>query len=265
MKIHQLTMIGILAGGVLLLSPEVSAEPDRFGQGGSVTVVGSDVTKPVDPENPEEVVDPGEGPSTEGKLRIDFVSTLNFGQARIDKDNRKFNAQAQQFTGETGPRGSYIQITDQRAGSNGWAIQVKQDFQFRNASIEKLADQELRGAVLSLDGAWANSSGSSEAPTVTRDTVELTAIGTTYELARANNGAGSGVWTVAFGASSTNSNQQATTLSPILDKAGLPVIDTLTGKPSYENSAISLFVPQSTKIHPVDYRTELTWIVSSAP
>lgn len=265
MKIHRLTMIGILACGFVMISPDVSADPDRFGQGGSATVVGSDVTKPVDPENPEEGVDPGDGPSTEGKLRIDFVSTLNFGQARIDKEDRKFYAQAQQFTGETGPRGSYIQITDQRAESNGWAVQVKQDFQFKNTIKEALADQELKGAVLSLDGAWANSSSSSEAPTVTRDTVELTAIGTTYELARADMGAGRGVWTVAFGASNTNSNQQTTTLSPILNKEGLPVIDTRTGKPSYENSAISLSVPESTKIHPVDYRTELTWIVSSAP
>ena len=241
------------------------AAPESLNQSGAVSVEGSVVTNPIDPENPGIPVDPGPGPSTEGPLRIDYASALDFGESEISKGTRKYNALAQQFFGETGPRGSYIQITDQQADSSGWMLQVKQETQFTNSIIQENGEQELKGAVLSLDKGWANSSGTSEAPTVTRETIALNSIGSAYEVATARAGSGKGVWTIAFGASQTNTNDQPHTLTPIVDASGKPVIDHTYNKPVYSNSAITLTVPETTVIHPVEYQTEITWILAKLP
>ena len=251
--------------GLALYTPSVHATTDSLGQSGAVTVEGSSISNPVDPENPDDIADPGEGPSTEGPLRIDYVSSLDFGRAQLTNTNRTYPALAQQFLGETGPRGSFIQITDQRTNSTGWTLQVKQNHQFRNTVIQEASEQELSGAVLSLDKGWANSSGNSGSPTVTRETIALNSIGTAYELATATAGNGRGVWTIAFGASETNSNNMENTLSPVVDAAGNAVMDEFSGKPAYHNSAISLTIPTATKIYPVQYATEITWILAELP
>ncbi|MGM0217979.1 WxL domain-containing protein [Enterococcus sp. AZ126] len=241
------------------------AAPEMLDQSGSVSIKGSVVTNPVDPENPGDVVDPGDSPSTKGPLRIDYVSALDFGESKISKNGRNYHALAQQFLGETGPRGSYIQITDQQAESSGWTLQVKQNYQFTNPIIQETSEQDLKGAVLSLDKGWANSSGTSEAPTVMRETIALNSIGSAYEVATARAGSGKGVWTIAFGASDTNSSKQPVTLTPVVDQAGKPVIDSIYNKPVYSNSAITLSIPEATKIHPVEYQTEITWILAKLP
>ncbi|MGX7200792.1 hypothetical protein BCR22_14350 [Enterococcus plantarum] len=267
----KLTQIGIwsLAIASLFLASETGiiaqASPETLDQSGSVSIKGSVVTNPVDPENPENVVDPGESPSTEGSLRIDYVSALDFGESKISKNGRDYHALAQQFFGETGPRGSYIQITDQQADSSGWTLQVKQNYQFTNPIIQETNEQDLKGAVLSLDKGWANSSGTSEAPTVMRETIALNSIGSAYEVATARAGSGKGVWTIEFGASDTNSSKQPATLTPVVDQARKPVIDSHYSKPVYSNSAITLSIPETTKIHPVEYQTEITWILAKLP
>lgn len=232
---------------------------------GVVEVVGSKRTSVVDPENPIEVVSPGESPFTEGDLRIDFISSLNFDKAKLSKENRTYSVLAQQFFSETGPRGSYIQITDQRAQATGWSIQVKQNYQFRNPIIQGATEQELHGAILSLDRGWSNSSSESKAPTVTRETIALTAMNTFYDVAVAKDDGGQGVWTIAFGASDSNKNHQASTLAAIKDEGGEIVTDTTYGKPAYENSAITLTIPEATKIYPVEYETTLTWLLGELP
>lgn len=257
----------LLVGLVGLIGHGLSAHatPEAVDQSGTLTVEGSSISKPVDPENPENVVDPGPSPSTDGALRVDFVSSLDFGHVQLSGTSLIYHARAQQFLSETGPRGSYIQVTDQRAQSTGWTLQVKQTTQFRNTVIQNVDEQELAGAVLSLDKGWANSSGTSGSPTVTRETIALNSIGTAYELGTASAGNGRGVWTIAFGASETNNNNMESTLTPVLDGAGNAVIDEFSGKPAYSNSAISLTIPKQTKIHPVQYGTELTWILGELP
>lgn len=243
----------------------VQAESGSLNHSGSVSVIGSDTTNLIDPENPGIIVDPGKSPSTKGSLRIDYVSALDFGESKIVKGTRRYNALAQQFFGETGPRGSYIQITNQQANSSGWTLQVKQENQFVNSIIQEKEEQELKGAVLSLDKGWANSSGPSEAPTVTRETIALSSIGTAYEVATAENNSGKGVWTIAFGASETNTSDQPITLTPVVDASNNPVMDTTYNKPVYSNSAITLTVPETTVIHPVEYQTKITWILANLP
>lgn len=239
---------------------QANASPTSLDLSGSVTVEdgGSSI---VDPENPEEEGDPGEGPSTTGPLRIDYVSTLDFGRVRIPSGTRQFQALGHQLKGVEGPRGSYLQLTDQRSVSTGWTVQVKQSHQFRDTSTR----QELTGAVLSLDQAWANSSGASESPTVTRETVALNGIGAAYELATAKPGSGQGVWTIAFGASNTNTNNQNNTMTPAYDAKGQRITDIFSGKPAYYNSVIQLMIPVRTNIQPITYETEVTWILAALP
>lgn len=271
MKINKRNTFGItlcLVSSVLLFHSESNAAPE-LDNDSIVEIEGREVTLPVDPENPGELADPGKSPSTEGDLRVDFVSTFNFGRAQLQQseseDHLIFHALAQQFYSETGPRGSYIQITDQREKSTGWSLQVKQNYQFRNPVIQEPGEQELHGAVLSLDKGWANSSGSSDVPTVTRETIELQTIGAAYELATAVTGGGQGVWTISFGASENNKSNQSATLAPITDEEGNAITDETYGKDAYSNSAITLTIPKTTKIHPVQYETELTWILSEVP
>lgn len=267
MNLHQIKVgtISCLSIVVFLLAGiPAKAEPASLTQKGSVSVLGGESSGIVDPENPFTPADPGKSPSTKGPLRIDYVSPLNFGEAQIKKKNRVYSSLAQQFHNEVGPRGSYIQITDQRTQSTGWTLQVKQETQFNNAIIQKNAEKELKGAILSLDKGWANSSSPSEAPTVTRETIALS-IGSAQEVATASAGKGRGVWTIAFGASNTNKSKQDTTLSPLLDKKGKAVRDQEYQKAAYSNSAITLSVPENTKIYPVQYETKITWLLAELP
>lgn len=248
-----------------LRTEEGLANEQELGSNGNVSVQSNGITTPVDPENPEETTDPGEGPSTQGHLRIDYVSSLDFGNAEIKEGKRVYQAHAQQFFTDTGPRGSYIQLTDQRAVSTGWSLQVKQNYQFRNAVIQDENEQELAGAVLSLDKAWANSSGFSEEPTVTRETIAINEMNTAYELANASTGSGKGIWTITFGASESNSNNQEPTLTLLKEENGTPIIDEIYQKPIYSNSAVTITIPENTKVHPVLYETAMTWILAAAP
>ena len=263
-RLTSFILASILTSSLFLGVQNVQAEPESAVNSGTVSVVdGGSV--PVDPENPITPVDPGgDSPSTKGTLRIDYVSALDFGVAEIKKTNRVYSALAQQFRTDIGARGSYIQITDQRTESTGWTLQVKQETQFKNRVIQNTAEQELLGAVMSLDKGWANSSSTSNTPTVTRNTIALSP-GSASQVATATAGSGRGVWTISFGASKTNTSKQENTLSPVIDANGKAVMDSVYQKPAYSNSAITLSVPDSTKIYPVQYETEITWILSELP
>lgn len=242
-----------------------NADEKELNGTGTVTVKDSGITTPVDPENPGTPVDPGKGSSTTGPLRIDFVTDLRFGEAKITKTDRKYDSLAQQFYDATEARGFYIQITDNRAGKSGWSLQLKQENQFYNPVIQDMKEQELQGAVLSLDKGWANSASSGKAPTVMRETIAITNIGSAYEIAKAETGSGKGVWLINFGASESNENNQTSTLYPLTTTKGEEILDGKYNKPAMSNSAISLSIPDTTKIYPVQYQTELTWILSELP
>lgn len=261
--VYSLVALNALALSLLAGSEFVSAS--SLGQPGSVHANGRGETKPVDPEKPAEPVDPGDVAKTEGSLRIDFAPVLNFGQAEITETNRVFKAQAQLFKDATPARGSYVQVTDDRDAKYGWTLQVKQEYQFKNDVIQEANERELVGAVLSLDKGWANSFNPANPPAVTRDTIALDSIGSAYEIATAAKGTGTGTWTVEFGASEDNEDNQDVTLSPLLDNDGKAIIDPDYNKPAYSNSAITLTVPENTKIYPVQYQTELTWIIAELP
>lgn len=241
------------------------ADASELKHAGKVTITDKAPTTPVDPENPETIVDPGPSPATTDSLRIDYVSSLDFGTALIKSTDRNYKALAQNFNGKTEPRGNYIQISDRREIKSGWTLQVKQTSQFRNEDIQVNQEKELTGAVLSLDKGWANSITGNPKPEVFRNTITLSNIGQSYEVATAKKDSGKGIWTIAFGASKENQNGQSNTLSPLVDPKGQPIIDSSYNKTVYSNSAITLNIPDSIKIYPVTYQTELTWILSEFP
>ncbi|MBP1043597.1 WxL domain-containing protein [Vagococcus sp. BWB3-3] len=255
-----LTAFATLMFASLLGPLTASAESSGFSTNGNVTVKASDKTEPLDPEDPLKPVDPGESPSTEGDLRIDFVSAINFAEAEITKTNRIYPSLAQLFYGDTPARGTYVQVTDLREGTPGWSLQLKQNTQFKNND-----SIELNGARLSFDKGWANSGGTGIAPSVFRDTISVDEIGSSYQVATAAKGAGNGTWLMSFGASEANENNQENSLTPLKGKDGKAVTDSLYNKQAYSNSAITLSVPDKTDILPGDYQTELTWILQATP
>ena len=218
----------------------------------------------VDPENPQEKVDPGESPNTSGDLRIDFVPQLNFGRNKISSKDEIYLGNAQLFHGETGARGNFVQVSDYRGTGSGWLLQVKQETQFRNESAK---NKELNGAVISFNQSWTNSTRpENESPIVSKDIVHIDNIGEMYNLAEAKKGTGEGTWSISFGASIQNKNDQKNSLSPRVNPDGEPELDSnFDNKPIYKNEALSLSIPGNTKKDSVNYQTVITWILSELP
>ena len=253
--------LSLLSLGLLVLpSSAAIVHAAGFKTEGHVRAVPSDKTDPLDPENPLTPVDPGGGPSTEGDLRIDFVSAVNFADADIMQATREYPSLAQLFHGATTARAHFIQVTDLREGIPGWELQLKQTTQFK--SQENI---DLLGATLSFDKGWANSGGIGKSPTVFRDTITIVEIGSSYQVATAAKGKGNGTWMISFGASASNHNGQENTLSPLETTAGEAVIDTDFGKPAFVNAGVKLIVPTKTVISPGNYQTELQWILQATP
>jgi hypothetical protein len=245
----------------------VSAEEGTFTGKGTIEYTGEVPKTPVDPENPEKPVDPGPGPSTDGLLRFDFAPTLNFGSNKITETNRNFYVNAQLFHDGPSARGNFLQITDSRAESLGWTLQVRQEYQFKNDVIQEDGEKELKGAVLSFDKTWANTAYTQEkSPQISKDIIQLNAQGTTFPVASAETGQGRGTWIISFGASKENNHDQPNTLFPKLDEKNQPILDeNFENQEVYGNQAIFLSVPDGVKIHPVQYQTELTWILAELP
>ncbi|WP_430597942.1 WxL domain-containing protein [Enterococcus sp. AZ177] len=214
-----------------------------------------------DPENPDEAVDPGIANGTQGPLRIDFVPQLDFGKGKVVNKKVIFPVNAQQFKGSTTSRGQFIQVSDYRPNPTGWALQIRQEEQFKSAE-----NNTLKGAILSFDNSWTNSkTNAAQAPDVSKEVIHLNNIGETYDLAKAEFGKGGGTWSIVFGASGENSSGQKATLAPKLDDQGKPVIDQKLKKNIYSNSAVKLAIPEAEEIKAGTYSTVLTWIISELP
>ncbi|MBO0469635.1 WxL domain-containing protein [Enterococcus sp. DIV0242_7C1] len=216
-----------------------------------------------DPENPDIEVDPGETPQTDGDLRIDFVPKLNFSTVKISKEAAVYPINAQLFHGETGARGNFIQVSDYRDNHSGWTLQVRQEEQFKHATK---VGAELKGAVISFDQAWTNSTtDASLSPSVSKEVIRMSNIGDTYNLAQAQDEKGSGTWSIIFGASAENKNGRQNSLELRKDSSGNTIEDPIFKKPVYSNQAITLTVPKETEKEAGAYSTVLTWILAELP
>ncbi|WP_086350635.1 WxL domain-containing protein [Candidatus Enterococcus clewellii] len=262
-KRFSVGLLALVFLGVIYSETTAYADPNVT-NGGTVEFEG-DYGKGVrDPENPGTIVDPGPSPSMDSPLRIEFVPQLGFGQNKITKGDRLYEANAQLFFGDTEARGNFIQVSDYRGTGAGWTLQVRQTTQFENPNT---LNNKLKGAVISFDKSWVNSTWDlSAAPSVSKDVIRIDNIGDTYTLAEASAGNGQGTWLITFGASGENTSNQTNTLSPRLSPSGKQILDTsFENKPIYKNSAVTLSIPEATKIDPVPYTTVLTWILSELP
>jgi len=231
----------------------------------SLTLIGGDPEPGVvDPENPEDPVDPGEIPHTDGSLRIDYAPNLIFGNTKIQKKRMVSQADAMLFHNKIGPRANFVQVSDYRGSAKGWTLFVRQENQFSDPSQ---TDLSLKGASLSFDRAWANSTlEQSFAPNTTKDTIVMNNIGESYILAKADPGKGMGTWSISFGASKTNPLALESTLNPKLDVHNQVIVDsTFENQEVYQNSAIELTIPANDTITAGNYSTVLTWIIAELP
>ncbi|MCA5011429.1 MULTISPECIES: WxL domain-containing protein [unclassified Enterococcus] len=247
----------------LILGQQVKAESESLSGNGSIQFEASlEPPQVIDPEDPKKPVDPGPSPSTDGYLRIDFVPKLNFGRNKLSQKDQVYPVNAQLFHGDTNARGNYIQVTDSRATGDGWTIQVRQETAFTSNT-----NDTLKGAYISLDKAWANSTMDKQyAPSLQTDVIKLDKVGTTYNLATAGKNQGYGTWAIEFGASDENEAGLQSTLTPLKDEAGKPVLDvTYENKQIYKNNAINFFMPGSNTTKPGQYQTVMTWILSELP
>ena len=175
-KLLTLGCFSLASFGLLAGTQSVQATSSVSG-GGQIQFEGNYEQTVRDPEFPENEASPGDSPSTTGDLRIDFVPQLNFWANQRTSEDAVYYGNAQLFHGNTGARGSFVQVSDYRGTSKGWILQVRQETQLRNDATE---NKELDGAVISLGESWANSTRpSEEAPIVQKDVIRIDNIGQT--------------------------------------------------------------------------------------
>lgn len=196
-------------------------------------------TDPLDPTNPDDKnpitpTDPDDHEDgTTGPLSIDYISNIRFGLNKSSGKEETYWANLDTVKDSKGTElevPNFVQVTDKRGVWNGWHLTVTQEEQFYNTSAKKSLD----GAVMTLNNGVANSKDGGEAPTVS--TPVILTPGEPVDVAIANEGKGSGTWSVRYG-----DNQEE-------------------GKKS-----ISLKVPGTTTKAKGEYATTLTWKLSDSP
>lgn len=224
----------VLYGGVAVEAVDYS--PTK----GNVTfTVDTDPTKPVDPENPGEIIDPeGEHPEgTLGPLSIDFASNFNFGTQKITTTNQTYYAALQEGTydkdGSDLTTGNFVQVTDKTGELKGWDLSVKQNAQFASDS------DELAGAAVTLKNGVLNSITDMQYAPGTHNAGTSLALtpGTEHSLVSAEANQGMGTWTYEFG-----------------------TVDDGTASES-----VTLFVPGSSVKKQSGYETTFTWTLVQKP
>lgn len=263
--IHLVLLSSLCVSGALLVNAkEANADPLSHKGEAGIEFYGEYEQLVRDPENPEEIVNPGEVTKQDGKLRIDFAPKLQFGPRKVTKTEFVYSAYAQLFHDNIGPRGNFIQVSDYRGtGETGWQLQLRQEQQFTDENTQA----ELAGATLSFGQSWVNSvHDKSEAPTVQKEVIEISKIGQTYNLAEAVKGNGGGTWSIIFGASPENKNDMSSTIVPRNDDLGKNVISSeYENQQVHENSAVTLTVPNGKGVKKGTYQTVLTWILAELP
>lgn len=188
--------------------------------------VNPDPDNPITPDDPDDHEDPTSGP-----LSIDYVSNLRFGEQKTTGTDTTYYAQLDHITDSKGvstDRPNFVQVTDKRGSNAGWHLTVTQDAQFKSGQ------EELNGAVLTLDHATLATPNDGKAPTASQN-ISLTP-GKASDVLDAKADQGTGTWLNRFG----NDEEE--------------------GK-----SSVSLSVPGKTKKVQGEYKTSLTWTLTDSP
>ncbi len=259
-----MTMSVLVSLSLLTVAGGGSASAEGVESGTKIEFYGTDKQPGVlDPEK-QTPADPGTIAKTEGPLRIDFAPQLTFETSQLKGKALTASAHAQLFHGQTPPRGNFVQVSDYRDAASGWSLFVRQEQQFQH---DTKAGSQLKGATISFDKSWTNSTeDASLAPTVSKKVIQMNNIGESYPLAQADTHKGRGTWSIIFGASSDNEHGQGTTLEALTDSAGKPLVDpAYENQPIYRNTAVNLTIPNTEQIEAGNYSTVLTWIIAELP
>lgn len=269
MKDFNKLMIGALFISPLILSQSVSAveseatpDPSRS-TGAIVNFIPNDgPVNPVDPEHPKKDVEPvnpdGTLPEagTAGPLSLDFAPMLSFGKNKISTRDETYYATAQKLlnnssTANGGHVPTWVQVTDNRGTLKGWTLGMKQNGQFKSVTTETI----LTGAEISFrDAATTGSMAEFETPRPSfKESFSLNpdGMGVVENIMIAEEGQGAGTWTYYFG-SGVNFMKSINPEDP-------------EGALLYRTDVIKLTVPGSTNKLLEQYKTSLTWTLSSLP
>lgn len=234
MSLKKFTVAFIFGFGIFTVSQGVSAEvaADYNSEVNIQFIENDEVTKPVDPNDPDKEVDIDDetvGGGTAGPLSIDYASNIDFGD--VKKSGNEITYFANPITINGGEeRAPYVQVTDNRGTKTGWNLQVKQNEQFTNDE----GDSVLEGAQLSLRNGAVNSQSSTE--NVNSTDIEFNNFNELYPVLNAADGSGAGTFTNQFGT-------------------------VVEGKAT----DVALVIPADIVIEDGKYSTELTWVLEDTP
>lgn len=134
-------------------------------------------------------------------------------------------------------------MTDNRGTLKGWTLSVKQNGQFKSVTTETI----LTGAEIRFHYGQTASISESLAPTgIGTFSLNPDGLGIVENIMKAEEGQGGGTWVYRFGDESSLS-----------DDPREPVI--------METSGVTLSVPGGTNKMAEQYKTSLTWTLSSLP
>lgn len=163
-----------------------------------------------------------------GDLTLDFVSSFDFGNHPISKNDEIYSAAAQKTDdGKSIP--NFVQVTDLRGTGNGWSLNVQQQSQF----LANNDGRELEGAQIQITNGVMTSESTNTPQDVT-ESVNLTP-GVSEKIVTANEHEGTGTWVYGFGNDST------------------------------KEESVHLAVPGKSFKAADSYKTVLTWALLDAP
>ncbi|MEI5995562.1 WxL domain-containing protein [Candidatus Enterococcus mansonii] len=213
----------------------VSFKADDLGDGSS--------TDPTDPEGGGIVPGPGEGSSTTGPLRFDFVPNFSFGEQKISGGDKSYHPlMVSTFKVVDGVQTTdkkyvphYVQVTDNRGTNEGWSVTASRtDF--------KTPDEgdEILGATLTLTNGVVKGNKDADLTLIPAIPQSVEISNTPSNVMTAAKDKGMGSWVTSFGS-----------------EAGTEATDV--------NPNVTLAVAAKSKKYAKAYSSTITWTISAAP
>lgn len=211
-----------------------------------------DITNPIIP-GPDEVVDP-----TKGALRFDVISNFKFGTNKMIAVTQNYYAHFMKGTQPSKPTQTdfphYVQVTDERGGTKGWEVSVKNDGIFTSGA------QTFNG-IISLNALTIHSGSGFSGPAIPK-VVPTAAVSISDKqahslvLADGKQGQGSGTWTMPIGSEAVKTTGYG---KDGTETIGTKVDATKVGR----NPAVKLTVPQGQVIDAAKkYTTTIEWTLT---
>lgn len=245
-KKKHILILSLLLSATFLLKNEVYAEVAGSEDTESIIhfIPGASMGSVTDPTAPGvEVIPEIDGESTQGPLRIDYISPIDFGNQLISGMTKTYYPQTikltQKDSGEVKYVPQFLQVTDNRGENSGWNLTVSRT-EFSNEK-NSLTGAQLVVNELDVTTAVTPLLGDEFKPrSLNSLEIPLTKTGA-VDFLTADKNQGMSTWIQSFGR--IHSETHATT-----------------------NNGISLTIPASSqKIPNTQYESVITWTLSDGP